>query len=252
MASEDSRFESMRVGQRFHGEYALSGFTKLDGTIRFFNFVRSLCRPGMRVLDYGAGRGAWVFEDPSPYRRHLRDLRTLGAHVVAADVDPVVEENACSDEQVLLEIGKPLPFSDDEFDLVLSDFVFEHIEDPGFVASELRRVTKSGGVICARTANPFGYVALVSRLVPNSRHRRALGSIQPERKEMDVFPAFYRLNSPAQVRRHFEGCEIHYYRDSGEPDYYFNSALLYRFFLLVHKLIPDVLHTGIHFFIRVP
>lgn len=248
--SED--FAPNPILERFHSEYSVSGFTKLDGTVRFFGFVRSLCHSGMRVLDFGAGRGAWVHEDPSPYRRHLRDLRTRGARVVAADVDEAVKENACSDEQVLLTEGGPLPFRDDEFDLVVSDFVFEHIDDPATVSAELRRVTKSGGWICARTANRYGYVTWASRLVPNRQHRAALRRIQPSRKEIDVFPVVYRLNSVRQVRSHFPNCDVHYYRDSGEPAYHFNRTALYRMFLILHNLLPDVLNTGIAFFIRVP
>lgn len=243
---------SVRIKRRFHSEYDVAGFTKLDGTIRFFAFVRSLCRPDMRVLDFGAGRGAWFHEDHSAYRRRVRDLRTLGVRVVAADVDDVVRENVPSDEQVVLENGAPLPFGDGEFDLVVSDFVFEHLVEPKRTASELLRVTRSGGWICARTANRYGYVTWFSRLVPNRRHRKALRKIQPARKEVDVFPVAYRLNSVAQVRGCFPGCEVHYYRDSGEPAYYFGSAMLYRAFLILHKLLPDILQTGIVFFIRVP
>lgn len=248
----DTENPSLRIIRRFHSEYAVAGFTKLDGTLRFFHFVRALCRPGVRVLDFGAGRAAWRYEDASPYRRDFRDLRSLGAHVVAADVDPIVAENACSDEQVVLQVDAPLPFADGEFDLVLADFVFEHLEEPQFVASELRRVTKSGSWICARTANRDGYVALASRLIPNRRHGAALRSIQPARKEIDVFPVAYRLNSVAQVREHFPGCDVHYYYDSGEPSYFFDRAILYRFFLLLHHVLPDRLQTGMAFFIRVP
>jgi SAM-dependent methyltransferase len=248
----DSDKPSIRIIRRFHSEYVVANFTKLDGTIRFFNFVRSLCRPGMRVLDFGAGRAEWLYEDVSRYRREFRDLRTLGAHVVAADVDPIVTENAFSDEQVLLEVDSPLPFEADEFDLVVANFVFEHLENPELAASELQRVTKSGGWICARTANRNGYVTLASRLIPNRRHRTALRTIQPGRKEIDVFPVAYRLNSVAQVRQHFPDCEVHYYYDSGEPSYFFDRALLYRFFLFLHKVLPDPLQTGVVFFIRVP
>ena len=243
---------SIEILRRSHDEYGVSGFTKHDGTVRFFGFVRSLCRPGMRVLDFGAGRGAWFHNDATAYRRELRDLRTTGVRVVAADIDEAVRQNAGSDEQVVLKPGVPLPFKDGEFDLVLADFVFEHLEDPGFVCEELRRVTKSGGWICARTANRYGYVALASAIVPSSRHRRALQSIQPIRKEVDVFPTAYRLNSAAQVRRCFPGCEVHHYYDSGEPAYHFDRRWLYRLFLLLHKLLPDVLQTGVAFFIRVP
>lgn len=242
-----------KILARFHSEYALDGFTKHDGTVRFFGFVRSLCRPGMRVLDFGAGRGAWFHDDASRYRRELRDIRTAGAHVVAADIDEAVRANQSSHEQVVITAGAPLPFADGEFDLVVADFVFEHLDDPASVCAELRRVTRSGGWICARTASRWGYVTLASRLVPNARHARALRAIQPtSRNEVDVFPTAYRLNSVAQVREHFPGCAVHHYHHSGEPAYHFDRPWIYRAFQWLHKLLPDPLQTGVAFFIRVP
>jgi 2-polyprenyl-3-methyl-5-hydroxy-6-metoxy-1,4-benzoquinol methylase len=56
------------------------------------------------------------------------------------------------------------PFPNETFDLVVSDSTFEHVSDAEQVASELDRVLKPGGWICARTPNRHGYVALLNRL----------------------------------------------------------------------------------------
>jgi len=42
-------------------------------------------------------------------------------------------------------LNKVLPFADATFDVIASDFVFEHIDAPDRVARELDRVLKPGG-----------------------------------------------------------------------------------------------------------
>lgn len=236
---------------RIHPERGVAGFTKLDGTVLFYNFVKAaICQTdAKRVLDFGAGRGG-PLHTPIKWRRELQDLRQFGAEVWAADVDPVVRDHPASDHQVILEFGKPLPFGDAFFDVIVSDFTFEHIDGPELVARELLRILKPGGFICARTANKHGYIKLAASLVPNKHHVKALERIQPDREERDVFPTVYKMNSVSQVRALFPGATVSWYRDNAEPAYYFNNGALYRLFKLAHKLLPEVFATSICFFIR--
>lgn len=236
---------------RIHPERGIAGFTKLDGTVTFYSFVKAIMRDmgAARVMDFGAGRGAFFFETRSLWRRELQDLRQYGTEVWACDPDPVVQDHPCSDHQIVIEPGKPLPMEDGFFDMIVSDVTFEHVADPAAVAEELLRVLRPGGVICARTPNRFGYAKLLTQIVPNSLHVRFLGVIQPGRKAEDIFPTVFKLNSVGAVKRHFPGCDVYWYRDSAEPAYYFGNSLLYRLGLFVHKLLPDVLSTSICFFI---
>jgi SAM-dependent methyltransferase len=238
---------------RVHPEFRIDRFTRHDGTVRFFNYVHAIIGRGddsLEVLEFGAGRGSFFHDGRSEYRKRLQDLRSSGAVVTAADIDPVVETHPCSDHQVVIEAGKPLPFDDGSFDVIVSDFTFEHLPDPGQVAGELLRVLKPGGWLCARTVNKWGYVAMVSRLVPNALHARLLGRIQPQRSEADVFPTVYRLNTPGAARRHFSGHEVIWYHDNGDPAYHFGNGLLYRLLLLGHRLLPARLATSICIFVR--
>lgn len=239
---------------RFHPEKAVDGFTVLDGSVKFFGFVRAvLLKTGARdVLDFGAGRGAALVDDRSHYRRHLRDLRATGARVTACDIDPVVLTHPASDAQTVIEPGVRLPFGDASFDVIVSDMTFEHIEDAPFVAAELLRILRPGGWLCARTPNRFGYVRLVSELVPNRLHAGALRSVQPDRKAQDVFPTFYRMNSVGQIRALFPACKVHHFNDSAEPAYHFGNRFVYFAFLLLHRLLPRSLATGSCFFIEKP
>jgi 2-polyprenyl-3-methyl-5-hydroxy-6-metoxy-1,4-benzoquinol methylase len=237
---------------QLHTEKSIDDFTALDGTIRFYGFVKAIMlRSNVKnVLDFGAGRGAFWHDSKSVYKRQLQDLRSSGATVTAADVDEAVMEHPCSHQQVMIKAGSPLPFDNGEFDLIVSDMTFEHLENPDTVAKELLRVLKSGGYICARTPNRFGYVRLISTLLPNRLHGIVLKSVQPDRKTVDVFPTFYRLNSPQQAKRVFSGSTVSYYYDSATPSYYLGNPFFYRTFALLHRILPPFFATSVCLFIR--
>jgi len=229
----------------------MAGFTKLSGTLLFYNFVKAAMAriEAKKVLDFGAGRGGGLLT-PIPWLRRLQDLRELGATVWAADLDPAVENHPASDHRIVLQPDAPLPFPDGHFDVIVSDWTFEHVEKPEQTAAELLRVLRPGGYICARTANRFGYVKLAGSAVPNSLHTRALASVQPDRKHEDIFPTVYAMNSVRQVRELFPSCSVFWYRDNSEPAYYFNNSAIYRFFKWLHWILPEMFATTICFFIR--
>jgi SAM-dependent methyltransferase len=246
----------MEFLDRIHPESNIDGFTKLDGTVIFYSFVRAIMlrNSATKVLDYGAGRGAfWHLNNDktgSLYRRQLQDLRFGQAVVTACDIDDVVSSHPCSDRQVVLKRGDKLPFRSNEFDIIVSDATFEHIDNPECSAAELVRILRRGGVLCVRTSNKYGYVRLLAGVVPNSLHSLFLKHVQPDRKAEDIFPTRYKLNSVSDFRRYFKGCEIHYYRESSEPSYYFGSPVIYKSILVAHKLMPDIFGTSLCAFIK--
>ena len=236
---------------RYFPEVEVGGFTRLSAGILYWSRIAALIEPQFRVLDYGAGRGAFVTEDRSGYSKWLKTLKGRVAHVTGCDVDPAVLENPTLDAAIVIDPAKPLPFADGEFDMIVSSYVLEHVDDPAFVASELARVTRPGGWICATTANKYGYVALGARLIPNRMHVSALRSIMPWRKAEDVFPTRYRMNTRRARRRIFAPYgKVWTWTDSGEPAYDFGSGPVYRGLILLHRLLPQALHTGLFVFVR--
>jgi SAM-dependent methyltransferase len=240
-----------RIERRAYPETSVSGFPHNDQEVAFYVQVAALLRPEHVLLDFGAGRGEFMDTDPSTYRVWLQNFRGRCAHVDGCDPDPVVLENPTLDAAAVVETGKPLPYPENRFDLIVSRYVFEHVDDPEWAARELLRVLKPGGWICAMTPNKWGYVALASRLIPNRLHARALSRVQPGRPSKDVFPTVYRLNRPSAIRRYFgHSADIYHYSTSAVPSYHFGSLPLMRLQQLLHRLTPPLFDVGLRFFIR--
>lgn len=236
----------------FYPENAAGGFSRCDGTVQFYQRVRALLRPDYVVLDFGAGRGAAHYQDLSPYRKSLRDLRGQGRHVIGVDIDPVVSGNPSIDEAVIIDPDSPLPFPNDTFDLIVSDSTFEHVPAAARIAFELDRVLKVGGWICARTPNRSGYVALMNRIVPTSVTKRLVKSAQPDRKVEDIFPAYYRMNSLGTLNGLFPADRYDHmsFTFDSEPRYHFNRRAIFLLLLVLHSLTPPALRNTLMVFLH--
>lgn len=241
----------IQLERRVFEEVNVSGFSHLDQEVAFFTQVAALLRADDVLLDFGAGRGEFFYDEPSYYRRWLQNFRGRVGHVDGCDIDNAVLGNPTLDEAKVLNEGQPLPYEDERFDIVVSRYVFEHISNPEWLARELLRVTKPGGWICALTPNKWGYVALASRLFPNTIHRSLLRSVQPHRRGEDVFPTAYKLNRPKAVRRFFgRRAEVFHYTTSAVPSYHFGNFFVFRSMLLVHRVLPPMFDLVLGFFIR--
>lgn len=100
----------------------------------------TLIPAGSRVLDVGCGSG------------HLTAALLAAGHVVTA-VDPDPEMVALASSRSGADIrqgGLPdLPFDDVSFDIVLANFVLNHVDDPRAAVRGLVRVARPGGQVAA-------------------------------------------------------------------------------------------------------
>lgn len=88
--------------------------------------------PGSSVLDFGCGSGSMV-----------RAFLTEGFDAYGADFASAISESG----ERIRPLAEPygLPFEDNSFDCVVSEQVFEHVQDYETALTEIRRVLRPGG-----------------------------------------------------------------------------------------------------------
>src|SRR5512142_1187016 len=133
----DNRFSNAQAYEYYMGRWSRVLAEK------FLDFVG--IRDGERVLDIGCGTGALA--------RSLA-ARTLRSEIVG--VDPIVPfvdyaRAHASDPRMQFDVGDALNLSypATAFDACLSLLVIMFIRDPGSALTEMRRVTRPGGIVAA-------------------------------------------------------------------------------------------------------
>jgi SAM-dependent methyltransferase len=237
---------------KFYPEIEAGGFARNDGGVQFHSRVNALLKPGMTVVDLGAGRGTVFHTGVDSYYERLLRLQGKVERVIGIDVDAGIVDHPYLDERHVIDPAAPLPCPEDSVDLVVADWVLEHVQDPARIASEIDRVLKPGGWFCARTPNRWGYVGIMVRLIPNAFHKALLRYLQRHRSAEDVFPTVYRLNSLRDLHRYFPVDRWRHfsYRSNPSPKYFGQSAFIFHSIALYQSLTPDPLKTDLHVFLQ--
>ncbi len=132
-------------------------------------FEMSLLRPylptGLKVLDFGCGDGAHVGEY----------IASLNCEYTGVDISEAAV-SSCSRKGLTAQVcapGSPLPFTGEQFDLVVSFEVLEHLFAPADALIELKRVLRRGGHFVGSVPN---CVAIGNRLLTAFGHFNAGGA----------------------------------------------------------------------------
>jgi ubiquinone/menaquinone biosynthesis C-methylase UbiE len=238
----------MSFKEIYYPESKLGGFTDIDGTIAFYMRINTLINPTSVVLDLGNGRGVYG-EDPVSVRRELQIFKGRVHKIIGLDVDQAAEQNPFIDEFHLLESEK-WPLDDNSVDLIVCNWVLEHVEKPDAFFSEARRVLKDGGYLGIRTANSWSYVVFFSKLTPNKYHSQVLSKVQDNRKGEDVFPTVYKCNTIRKIRMIMKkyGFEHIVYGYESEPQYLSFSRIAYWLGVIHQRLAPKYIRPAIFAF----
>ncbi|MFC3052308.1 class I SAM-dependent methyltransferase [Kordiimonas pumila] len=229
----------------------VGSFTKNDGTIDFYLRVNSLLDSSYTVLDLGAGRAAWYEDDICETRRSVRLIKGKVHKVIAADIDEVVLNNRASDEQILIKGGE-LAIPPNSIDIIITDYVLEHIDDRNSFSKQIDLCLKSGGWFCARTPHKYSYVAICASLIKNKFHTAFLSRVQPNRKEIDVFPTKYKMNTLTDIHNTFADWESRSFIFRSDPAYYFGSKIIYIALSAIHRFLPAFVSGNLFVFIKKP
>ncbi len=151
--------------------------------LRFRERLDSALRPGMSILDIGAGRRPTLAPPDRPE----------GTTYVGLDPDADELRTAPEgsyDEAVVSAAEHRVPELEGRFDLALSFFAFEHVESTAETLESIRGYLRPGGMLLAQLAGARSPFSVANRLLPAAASRallrRAMG-----RPADSVFPAAY-------------------------------------------------------------
>jgi SAM-dependent methyltransferase len=208
----------------------------VDGTTEFHELCRSAIPEGGRILEIGAG----------PSNRTSRFLASLG-ELHGVDIDPDAQGNeSLVSSHVIRDDRYPVP--DASFDVCVSNYVAEHVEQPGDHLREVQRVLKPGGAYVLRTPNALHYVALVSKHTPFWFHKLAanrLRGLGPDRH--DPYPTVYAMNTPDRLATLASevGLQVESLRlVEKEPSYGMSSRALFLAFVAYERLANSTERAG--------
>ena len=162
--------------------------------ILFYQFLASYTKSA-RWLDLGCGRGT---KDPAlvPIRRAMNETLYVG---VDLDFESLCD---CNESSRICAAGFLLPFRDATFEVVSSNMVFEHLENPCQVLEEVRRVLMPDGTLVLHTPSSLHYSLLAGRLLSSAipkRFYRNLVSRFTGRNEKDIFETHYKANTARRL-----------------------------------------------------
>jgi cyclopropane fatty-acyl-phospholipid synthase-like methyltransferase len=158
---------------------------------RFQSQLESLLKPGMSILDIGAGRRPTVRPEGRP----------SGTRYVGLDIDANELSLAAGgyDETFATPAEQRVAGLEGRFDLVLSFFVFEHVRSTEEVIENIRFYLKPGGVFLAQLAGARSPFSIANRFIPEPLAHRLLARSH-EREADTVFPARYDRCTQSQLQ----------------------------------------------------
>jgi SAM-dependent methyltransferase len=110
------------------------------------------------------------------------------AKVIGIDIDPNARLNPTINE-FRIPAGERWPVEDRSANLIVCDYVIEHLRDPETLFSEAQRVLMPRGYLCIRTTNRLSYIGVAAKVVPNTHHARVLSRIPTRAKSLRCFSA---------------------------------------------------------------
>jgi len=173
---------------------------------------------GAVILDAGCGKEG-IF---SKYRSDNINFKTrlIGTDLYKGD-------NNLIDEQYVASLTD-LPFEDNYFDLVVCEWVMEHVEFPTKALTEINRVLKPNGRFIFFTPNKNNLLVMFSNLIGN-KAKDFLLKLFLGFSDDDLFPLFLRCNTISDVRTHAinSNFKVEYIKTFSNPYYFsFNEFAL--------------------------
>jgi SAM-dependent methyltransferase len=179
------------------------------------------------ILDIGCGHGDF-----------LESVYARTPHTYGIDPDEQALKKNSIIRNTVLGTADALPFPDNFFDLVVSAWVLEHLDNPERAFQEIYRTLKPGGKVIFLTPNSWNYVVWINRLIPHRFHDFLTRKLY-HRQEGDTYLVRYKINSLHTIDRTllplgFKKSQVIF---NGDPSYISFNKLLFKFACSLENLL---------------
>lgn len=213
-------------------EYFRQQYRKLSPKWRdslqiYKGFIEEITNAETYLLDVGCGHGDFL-------QSILK--KTPNTYGLDPDAD-ALSNNSLIKNKVLGEVEN-IPFKNNFFDLVLMEWVLEHLTDPRQAFREIYRVLKPGGKVVFITPNVWNYNVWIIRAIPHCFHafltRKLYG-----RQDGDTYPVQYKINSGGKIKKIMEatGFSKVVLVTNGDPSYISFNKPLFAFARFLEKIL---------------
>jgi SAM-dependent methyltransferase len=209
----------------------LKQFSKKYGVARLMEDYLSLVKKYMKknsvILDAGCGEGG-VFSKS--------ELNKKSKRKVLMGIDLGKSKNLYVDKKYFGSLDK-LPFKDNCFDIIVCEWVAEHLEYSESVFTEFSRVLKKGGHLVLFTPNVLNPLVFFSKII-SSKLKDAILTRFLHKREDDLFPVFLRCNSVRKIRKLAKKTNFNneFTKTYYNPEYFIFNKTLLKFVIYLDRL----------------
>ena len=149
----------------------------------FHERVKDALRPGMNILDAGAGRVPTV-----PLSQRPPGCRYVGLDVSADELSKAGD--GAYDDIAVADLTERVPHLEGAFDLILSFQVMEHVKPLDQAMENLRGYLRPGGRLITQMSGKFSAFGIANQLLPPKAGLFVLTRLVGK-DPAHVFPAYY-------------------------------------------------------------
>ncbi|WP_255568357.1 class I SAM-dependent methyltransferase [Salinarchaeum sp. IM2453] len=132
-----------------------------------------------------------------------------------------------------------MPFAENTFDLVFSEYVFEHLPDPKEALHEINRVLRPRGSFVVLVPNPSHYYARVADLTPFWFHILWSKFRGVKSAEQDRFPTQYEWGSYADIHSTMFDWQLKAFISIPGPTKYTEILPVHVLFVLFDRIMAN-------------
>jgi ubiquinone/menaquinone biosynthesis C-methylase UbiE len=228
---EEQRKYLKKVQEKIHPAYKTGGSY-------YREFIDHNVSFPLVVVDAGCGDTGIVKE----FKERIGSL-------IGVDVSKeLLEKNTVVDQKIYADLEK-VPLPDNSADMIVSEFVLEHLENPEKVFQELYRILKPGGSFIFLTPNRYNPIMVLSGILPHFIHDWFRDQIL--KKGEETHKTYYRANSYDRVVRlsQYAGFTVGKVARAGNPEYVGIMPLLMWPAMLFERMINNRVLEGLKMYL---